>query len=117
MILEVDVADDLRVVQRKMSMKRIGFQHKMSMKMEEADLGMRADASTHAECRESKPRADAGVSELQRDRVFRGRASRSLRLDRGGPDRAGVWAAGEEGAWTDPRLCRESDGEESVAND
>src|SRR5579863_6416967 len=100
-----------------MSMKRIGFQRKMSMKLEEAGLGMLADASTHAKCRESKPRAVAGVSELQRDGVFRGRASRGLRLDSGGSDRAGVWAAGQEGAWADPRLCREGDGEESVAND
>src|SRR5437868_4223163 len=80
-------------------------------------VGMRADASAHAECREFKPRADAGVSELQRNRIFRGRAGGDLRLDRAGFDRAGVWAAEEEGARANTGLCGEGDGDECVAND
>src|SRR5437867_7569536 len=100
-----------------MSMKREWITMQDEHENGGGEVGMQADASAHAECRESKPRADAGVSELQRDRIFRRSASGSLRMDRAGLDCAGVWAPGKEGARADPRLCRESDGEEHFAND
>jgi len=86
---------------------------------EGGEIGMlRPDASTYAECRESEPGADPGVSSVQPGhRVCREAAKRGVRLGGRGSGGPRVCGTKQKRTGLDPWLYREDNRPERVAND
>src|ERR1019366_9571621 len=105
-----------RIVQCKMSMKPalIPMQHE-----HETGCGgmLRPDAINDAECRTFEPRANPGVSGIERrNRVRRARARRDIFVDRTRCGSARIRATQQEGARADSCVHRKNDGTEPGTN-
>src|ERR1019366_640863 len=106
----------VRIVQCKMSMKPelIPMQHE-----HETGCGgmLRPDAINDAECRTFEPRANPGVSGIERrNRVRRARARRDICVDRTRCGSARIRATQQEGARADSCVHRKNDGTEPGTN-
>src|SRR5579864_6221208 len=83
------------------------------------EIGMlRPDANTYAECRESEPGADPGVSSVQPGHgVRRDAEKRGVHLGGRGSGGPRVCGTKQKGTGLDPWLYREDNRTERVAND